>query len=596
MNARFLRKLTRIFYILGVSCLLSGMLLSLANVPVQATNGDAAIKKTATPADPPEALTAACENTNTPTSTSTPTRTPTITNTPENTFTPTPTSTHSPTLTETNTPTVTDVPTNTPTPTEMDTPTNSPTPTSTDQSTATNTPTPTETLTSTTTETGTESPTPTETLTPSQSPTATDTYTPTPTDHGTATDTPTPTFTPSPTQTFTPTPTSTLFTATSTNTYTPTATGTRTPHLNLAFACGFYGADHYTWLVDNPNAFDVDFTWEVAGKHEHGHGTVDGRSETTFRTSLGHKTVRIYVDDVQVDATASETGDDEFCLYNLSLDQDCNSSGGITWSIRNRNDFDVHFEAELDDDNFDDTVDDNSTYHLDSSSGAHTLELSWTHDLWTRHESLSSSSNSCQTYPVFPNLGLVYNCAEDGINWTASNANDDAIYFVWRWIGTNQAGSAFIQPHSAMNFFKTGRGSQEMLISWYSGSTQKTIDLVTGPQYCSIATNTPLPTQTPLPTSTPTSTMTPTATMTYTPTNTATTISNAAEVRIPTSTIVPTLPAPAPGGNVLIPVTGADFALPTGYNLLQTTLVNAGLVFLGIALVLQGVSRRITQI
>ena len=60
MHARFLRQLTRIFYILGVSCLLSGMLLSLVNVPVQATNVDAAKKKTATPVDLPAALTAAC--------------------------------------------------------------------------------------------------------------------------------------------------------------------------------------------------------------------------------------------------------------------------------------------------------------------------------------------------------------------------------------------------------------------------------------------------------------------------------------------------------------------------------------------------------
>jgi hypothetical protein len=411
----------------------------------------------------------------------------------------------------------------------------------------------------------------------------------------------TPTLTPTPTETFTPTPTSTV-TATSIITYTPTATTTRIPNLNLAFECGFHGADHYTWLVTNPNAFDVDFTWKVAGKSENGHGTVEARSDTTFRTSLGHKTVRLYVEGEQVDSTASNTGDDEFCLYDLSLDQTCNSNGGITWSIKNRNNFDVDFTAELDDNTFDETVGDTSTYHLDSSNGAHTLDVSWTHELWTRHESLSSSSNSCQTYPVYPNLGLVYNCAEDGINWTASNANNDAIYFVWRWIGTNQGGSAFVQPHSAMNFFKTDRGNQEVLISWYSGSTQKTIDLVTGPQYCSNMTNTPLPTQTPLPTNThtptitPTSTKTPTTTKTYTPTFTATTISNAGEVRLPTSAVVPTLPAPAPGGNALIPVTGADFTLPSGYNLLQTTLVNAGLLFLGIAMVLQGVSRKINKI
>jgi hypothetical protein len=590
MHASFLNKLTRVFYILGVSCLLSGMLLSLANVPVHANTGDVAKKKTATPVDLPGALTAACLTTDTPTSTNTPTRTPTITNTPQDTHTPTPTFTNSPTSTITDTPTTTDVPSNTPTPTNTHTPTDSPTPTSTGPATATNTPTLTDTLTPTPTKTVSESPTPTETSTPTQSPTPTQTFTPTPTSPETSTYTPTPTLTPTPTQTFTPTPTSTLFTAT------PTATSRRIPHLNLAFECGFHGADHYTWLVTNPNAHHVDFTWKVVGKSENGHGTVEGGSETTFKTSLGHKTVRIYVEGEEVDSAVSNTGDFEFCLYDLSLNQSCNSSGGITWSIKNRNDFDVDFTAELDEDTFDETVEDNSTYHLDSSNGPHTLEVSWSHELWTRHESLSSSSDSCQTNPVFPSLGLVYNCAEDGINWTASNANNDAVYFVWRWIGTNQGGSGFVQPHSALNFFKTGRGSQEMSISWYSGSSQKTIDLNTGPQYCSNVTNTPLPTQTPLPTNTDTPTNTPTNTMTFTPTSTATTISNAGEVRLPTSTIVPTLPAPEAGGNALIPVTGADFTLPTGYNLLQNTLVNAGFVFLGIALVLQGITRKLANV
>ena len=90
--------------------------------------------------------------------------------------------------------------------------------------------------------------------------------------------------------------------------------------------------------------------------------------------------------------------------------------------------------------------------------------------------------------------------------------------------------------------------------------------------------------------------MTPTSTNTFAPTFTATTISNPAEVRIATSNIVPTLPVPESGGNVLIPVTGADYTLPSGYNLLQTTLVNTGLLFLGIALVLQGVSRKFTNL
>jgi hypothetical protein len=569
MHARLIVQLTRIFYVLGVSCLLSGMLLSLINVPVQAVNGETAKKKTATLAA--AGVTVACEYTNTPTSTRRPSRTPTGTGTAENTQTPTETVTSSLSPTATYTKTPTDIPSETPT--QLD----SQTPTPTNQDTAT------DTLTPTFTEPPTETQTPTHTQPPTETHTATDTLTPTrtqpPTETYTATQTLTSTATEPGTATETPTPTLTF-----------TSTSTRVPNLGLSFECGFHGADHYTWLVTNPNDFDVDFTWKVSGKSEHGHGTVEANSETTFRTSLGYKTVKIYVDGVQVDSDDSNTGDFEFCLYDLDLDQDCNSSGGITWTIDNPNDFDVDFTAELDDDVTEDTVGDEDGYHLYSSNGAHSLDVSWTHEEWTRHESISSSSNACQTYPVFPNLGLIYQCLEDGINWTASNANDDMIYFIWQQIGTDQGGTGFIQPHSILSFFKSSRGNQEVRITWYSGSDQKTIDLTTGPLYCSDITNTPLPTLTPLPSITPTWTMTPTQTFT------ATTIAQPGEVSIATSTAVPTLPLPAPGGNVLIPVTGADLTVPSRLNLVQTTLVNSGLLFLGIALVLQGISSRLARI
>jgi hypothetical protein len=77
----------------------------------------------------------------------------------------------------------------------------------------------------------------------------------------------------------------------------------------------------------------------------------------------------------------------------------------------------------------------------------------------------------------------------------------------------------------------------------------------------------------------PTSTSTPTITATATDTS--------------TPTVVPTLPIPVTGGDnqVLIPVTGADLT-SNGFNKTSKVMMNFGFGFIGLGLVLQGISKK----
>ncbi|MHB1120985.1 MAG: hypothetical protein ACYC11_13100 [Bellilinea sp.] len=145
----------------------------------------------------------------------------------------------------------------------------------------------------------------------------------------------------------------------------------------------------------------------------------------------------------------------------------------------------------------------------------------------------------------------------------------------------------------------------------------------------STPTNTPIYTPTNTPTDTPTATATntlfqitetltstPTNTSIHTPTNTRTnpptntptitptdpptsTPTNTPIVPPPTNTPTtpPTLPPPAPTNppQVLIPVTGLDYAMPAPLVNMQSVFGNIGLALIGIGMVLQGISRRIHE-
>jgi hypothetical protein len=124
----------------------------------------------------------------------------------------------------------------------------------------TKTPTPTPTFTFTPTSTFTLTPTKTSTPTHTRTPLPTWTHTPLPTATFTFTPTRTPTLTSTPTSTptlgNTPTPTATI-----TPTDTPITPPPVTQALGLTYLCRDASLNVRIWQVDNPNAFQVPYTW-----------------------------------------------------------------------------------------------------------------------------------------------------------------------------------------------------------------------------------------------------------------------------------------------------------------------------------------------
>jgi subtilisin family serine protease len=58
------------------------------------------------------------------------------------------------------------------------------------------------------------------------------------------------------------------------------------------------------WRVRNPNGVPVEFSWDVYGGDESGEGIVRPNDETFFATEASDPTVRLFVDDEQVDVKA----------------------------------------------------------------------------------------------------------------------------------------------------------------------------------------------------------------------------------------------------------------------------------------------------
>jgi choice-of-anchor A domain-containing protein len=149
--------------------------------------------------------------------------------------------------------------------------------------------------------------------------------------------TPTPTNTPVP-PTATPTNTPVPPTTTPTNTpVPPTATPTNTPvpQLNLTFMCAYAGDNFFMWRVTNNNGFPVDFTWDVYNGNEQGSGTVAASSVTYFYTSIGQKTVRLFVAGQQVNVKASG----QPCKVDLTVEYTCDEANNLLWTVYNGNDF-----------------------------------------------------------------------------------------------------------------------------------------------------------------------------------------------------------------------------------------------------------------
>ncbi len=83
------------------------------------------------------------------------------------------------------------------------------------------------------------------------------------------------------------------------------------PELSLSYICGFPSDTSLLWKVTNNNDFAVKFSWSVAGESESGSGSVAANSTAKFYTSLGNKTIELFVLGQKVD----QADGGESCYY-----------------------------------------------------------------------------------------------------------------------------------------------------------------------------------------------------------------------------------------------------------------------------------------
>jgi len=200
-------------------------------------------------------------------------------------------------------------------------------------------------------------------------------------------------------------------------------------------------------------------------------------------------------------------------------------------------------------------------------------------------------------------LTLSYECVGDGVEFTVNNPNPFPVEFDWESLDTpSQNGSGTAPANGSLAFFKGPVGTNTVGISYLQDDeTPTTLELSNGDDFCREEVVTPTPTEPSE--SNPTPTPTQPSGSNPTPTPTQPTGSNSTPTAtLPVGSAVtpapddpqPTLAPPSVSGDpgVLIPVTGGDFSTD---SLLQRLFVNMGLVFLGVAFVLNGITNRISK-
>lgn len=199
---------------------------------------------------------------------------------------------------------------------------------------------------------------------------------------------------------------------------------------------------------------------------------------------------------------------------------------------------------------------------------------------FTNTPTFTPTATSTNT-PLPDALRILFECVGNGIEWTIINPNPFPVNF--EWISTDgTSGSDTVGSLSSLMFHGSPLGSFTVTVSWVVNNQAHGIEQSNG-EFCLPYTATP--TNTADPTRTPQNTQ---------PSNTASTPDDNDDPT-PVPSLATLAPPSAGSTNVLIPVTGSDMSqsLPSVMGLLQSLLMNSGFAFLGLAIVLQMISRRL---
>lgn len=211
-------------------------------------------------------------------------------------------------------------------------------------------------------------------------------------------------------------------------------------------------------------------------------------------------------------------------------------------------------------------------------------------------------------------LQFDYGCTDDAmLVWTASNPNPFDVQLNWSVQDEDRSGNETIAALSSAQIIASPTKSQTLLFSWVGPDSQTGSATETnGDDHCVVAEPTPTPTEdpgdpgdpTPTPTSQPEDDQPqPTPTPTPAPQDDPGDTQDEEDFdQPPLVGVVPPAPlepplavASAQEAQVLIPVTGADLAMPATTPL-HLILIYLGLVMIGMALMTQAVARKFVDL
>ena len=248
------------------------------------------------------------------------------------------------------------------------------------------------------------------------------------------------------------------------------------PDLTLTYLCGYPSDTQLLWRVRNTNDVDVPFSWDVYGSSEGGNGVVPANSDVYINTTLGDKTVRIFVYGQLVNTKAGGS----ICKVDLDLDYECLITGIHEWTVTNGNNFDQAFTW--------------SSTSGDSGSGIAPAGGSVSFSTGLESETITVDYQAAPHEPKqlviegeackSPQLELSYLCGyptDIYLHWYISNPNDADIDFDWEVIGEAESGSGTANAHQE-TFFTTSKGekSVRILVEGYE------VDLEQGGKACMV--------------------------------------------------------------------------------------------------------------
>lgn len=230
------------------------------------------------------------------------------------------------------------------------------------------------------------------------------------------------------------------------------------PDLTLTYICGYPSDTQLLWRVRNTNDVDVPFTWDVYGSSESGNGIVPANSDVYFNTTLGEKTVRIFVYGQLVNTKAGGS----ICKVDLEFDYECLITGIHEWSVINGNDFDQPFNwSSTSGDSGSGVAPAGGSVSFSTGLDSETITIEYQH---APHEAkqIVIESEACKS----PQLELSYLCGyptDTYLHWYVTNPNDADIAFEWEVIGETESGTGSAKANQG-TFFTTSMGEKSVRI------------------------------------------------------------------------------------------------------------------------------------